>query len=209
MKNILKLILLVLFVTQALTAYTQVRVGVRSGVFFAKFRYFSDDELIWKTQTVTGLDAGVTLDVNLSRNILYNAELNFVQKGGEHVSKISPFKAVLNQVEIVQGIGFEPRFGNFCLLVNAAAFYGHFINGKTTSRTGTMALKFDNRYLKRPDIGYSLGIGVGYKIGKGDFFLESRFRQSILYTTDNDVDVNSVATKNIGIGICSGFKLNL
>lgn len=182
----------------------QTEFGIRAGMFNAKFRYFSDDEHFLDSDEIKRLEVGIFATIKISKRLSVEPEINFLGKGGKTpaASGSSPATTIMQQVEVVAPLKYQYVHKGFFAFVKGGATYGHFVSGYNERPvTGRSELEFDNFHLRRPDLGFVVGGGIGMLIQKSKFFVESRYRQSILYTSDVNLEDFKFSTKNRGWGI--------
>ncbi len=182
----------------------QTEFGIKAGTFDARFRYFTDDEYFLNSDKIKRLEVGIFATIKIGKKLFIEPEINFLEKGGKTPTATgsSPATTIMRQVELVVPLMYQYAQKGFFVFVKGGASYGHFVSGyKETPITGRKELEFDNFHLRRPDLGFLVGGGIGVLLQKSRFFVESRYRQSILYTSDVNLEDFKFSTKNRGWGI--------
>jgi len=186
--------------------------GIRSGLFFAKMRYFADDEYLWSSDPINKLEIGVFTSFKLTKIISFMPEVNYLHKGGAIPDNPNPPKTYYQQIELALPFNFEYSFDKIALFGKIGPSYGYMIGGyNEISSIGRGLIEFkDNSDYVRSDLGFLAGGGISFLISEsGKISLESRYRRSFIYTRDEELEDFKYSTKNFGWGIVVGYSTNL
>ncbi|HFA51256.1 MAG TPA: PorT family protein [Bacteroidetes bacterium] len=198
-----------IFLLSFCSAKSQVSLGIKTGVSSAKFRYFFDDEHKLDSDPIKKLEIGIFANIKLSNKFSFEPEINFLEKGGAvpDYPTSPPPSNHYRQIELAMPFKYEYPFGKIFVFAKAGPAYGHMINGRTyTAASRWVKAKFDNSVLKRPDLVFMFGGGIGMSLGKSKISIESRYRQSILYTSDVELEDFRFSAKNKVFGIYLAYS---
>ncbi|MCS6928234.1 MAG: PorT family protein [Saprospiraceae bacterium] len=231
MKRVLKIVLLLLFGFNSLSA--QVGIGIRGGLNLANWAAndvvreelrdnFGTDEF----KSVNNLLFGALIEIRLMDNLAIQPEINFIQKGSQFSSSLRD--PVLGSVELdgrysfnylevplMLKVGTGFGVGRFDVLLGPS--FGYALNGKTKvslsfkdldrSETNTEEIDFDEDEISRTDLGAQLGASLGLNLGPvGRLFVDGRY---LLGFTNLDKHEHGSgeepSVKNRGIALTAGL----
>jgi len=154
---------------------------------------------------LTGVRAGITVDIPLADEFYIGTGLLYSGKGGK--DKNSDVKTTLSYLELPVHFMFKPEVGSGRLVLSAGPYLAYGMGGKIKN-TGLGDLKvYDDEALllkqKRFDAG--VGINVGYEMPMGLYFgLNTDL--GLVNTADNTN--NDRSFKNTSFGVSVGYKFS-
>lgn len=154
---------------------------------------------------LTGVRAGITVDIPLADEFYIGTGLLYSGKGGK--DKNSDVKTTLSYLELPVHFMFKPEVGTGRLVLSAGPYLAYGMGGKIKN-TGLGDLKvYDDEALllkqKRFDAG--VGINVGYEMPMGLYFgLNTDL--GLVNTADNTN--NDRSFKNTSFGVSVGYKFS-
>lgn len=154
---------------------------------------------------LTGVRAGITVDIPLADEFYIGTGLLYSGKGGK--DKNSDVKTTLSYLELPVHFMFKPEVGAGRLVLSAGPYVAYGMGGKIKN-TGLGDLKvYDDEALllkqKRFDAG--AGINIGYEMPMGLYFgLNTDL--GLINTADNTN--NDRSFKNTSFGVSVGYKFS-
>ncbi|MDR6566319.1 outer membrane insertion C-terminal signal [Chitinophaga ginsengisegetis] len=157
-----------------------------------------------KTSSIlTGIRAGVTVDIPLADEFYIGTGLLYSGKGGK--DKDTDVKTTLSYLELPVHFMFKPEVGTGRLVLSAGPYLAYGLGGKIKD-TGFGDLDvYDDEatVLKQKRFDAGLGINVGYELPVGLYFgLNTDL--GLINTADNTD--NDRSFKNTSFGVSVGYK---
>jgi len=191
----------------------QSKFGVRGGVSFSKFRYYSNDDYFLTSDPVSNYEVGFISFFKLGKKIFIAPEVNYLQKGGAIPNRPDHrIETLYKQIEFAFPVGYEFTYRRFSFSAKTGLQYGYMLSGVAKlSGIPDQKIKFkDNMDLNRSDFGILAGGGVSISIlSKTKLSIEYRYRRSLNYTRDAELEDFKLSTKNIVQGIYLGCIFEL
>lgn len=155
------------------------------------------------SKILTGIRAGVTVDIPLADEFYIGTGLLYSGKGGK--SKSSDAKTTLSYLELPIHFMFKPEVGSGRLVLSAGPYLAYGLGGKIKDTGFGDFNVYDDEALllkqKRFDAG--VGINVGYEMPMGLYFgLNTDL--GLVNTADNTN--NDRKFKNTSFGVSVGYK---
>lgn len=155
------------------------------------------------SKILTGIRAGVTVDIPLADEFYIGTGLLYSGKGGK--AKNSDAKTTLSYLEVPIHFMFKPEVGSGRLVLSAGPYLAYGISGKIKDTGFGDFNVYDDESLllkqKRFDAG--VGINVGYEMPMGLYFgLNTDL--GLINTADNTN--NDRKFKNTSFGVSVGYK---
>ncbi len=202
----------------------QAQLGIKAGINLATLAEseFEDSFDDYKAKAITGLQAGLLLDLPITDMFSLQPELIWIQKGGRSTYSLNPNNQIerrvtYNYVEVPVLFKIKAPFSsdsNFGLFLLGGPFAGFALNGKGEVKTTILGLTststFDVDYgdegntQRRFDWGISAGLGAYI----GSIFLDLRYNLGF----NNLLDENAASSgqkrptlRTRGIGLTAGF----
>ncbi|SEW08596.1 porin family protein [Chitinophaga arvensicola] len=152
---------------------------------------------------LTGIRAGITVDIPLADEFYIGTGLLYSGKGGK--AKNSDVKTTLSYLELPLHFMFKPEVGSGKLVLSAGPYFAYGVGGKIKNTIlGDLNVYDDEALLakqKRFDAG--VGINVGYEMPMGLYFgLNTDLG---LVNTAENTD-NDRRFKNTSFGVSVGYK---
>jgi hypothetical protein len=214
MKNVMKLLIVILAFTMTTKSYSQTRIGVKAGLNFANMLDKNNDETYSSDYKMkTGFHLGATVEFPLAKMVSLEPGILFSTKGFKYDKEGIKFTGNLNYLEIPINAVVKIDLGSAKLLVNAGPYLGYLLsakyksddkifgdNGDQTEETLSIGNDKETDDVKALDFGINVGagaemkgltFGVQYGIGLAN----------ISPYTDNGTKVS-----NKVIGISVGYK---
>ena len=211
MKNVTKLLTLVLFFSISANSYTQ-SIGLKVGANIASWAgddIFDEDVY----SSVTGLQLGLVAEIPFSDKFAVQPELLYLQKGsaaefeflGDKITTTTKF----NYLEIPILAKFALTDGPAQVFLNAGPSIGFGLNGTLTTEAGGAEeesdLDFDEEGIVRMDLGLALGAGVQFNTGPGKLFVDVRYLMGLTSLDDSEPEEEQIDIFNRGISASVGF----
>lgn len=184
-------------------------VGIRSGIFVSKTKYFLDEKLFFTSRDISCFEIGLVSRFKIGPSVSLSPEINFIQKGGE-IGK-SPYLITQKFTGggFVMPMSFSYTYKSIFLKVETGFYGGFFLKGKYNSASnGAFEIEFNNvdhGGFKQRDFGAVFGAGGGVNFKKYSFSLNWRYRYPILNNSNRDYGDSSPVqqAKLIGWGIAA------
>jgi hypothetical protein len=155
-------------------SYAQ-NIGIRGGLNFSNGTSKSDDFTL-DTETLTGFQIGLTLEVPVGEKTYFNTALLYTTKGYKFSLFGAEFKAPLTYLEIPLNIEYKEEVGGVLIFAEAGPYIGFGLSAKVKTGNTTQDIDFgsENDELKRVDAGLNFGggieldkirLGINYEVG--------------------------------------------
>lgn len=143
----------------AQTLYGQ-KIGVRAGLNLSTASVKTDAFTI-DSKTLTGFQAGLTLETPIGENMFFNTALLYSAKGYKGTLIVS-YDARVNYLDIPLNFEYKESVGNVAIFLEAGPYIGIGLAGKTKTGNTSVDVDFgsDPGEIKRFDIGLNFGGGV-------------------------------------------------
>jgi hypothetical protein len=215
MKNLLKLLIVVIALTVTTQSFAQVKFGVKAGLNIANMLEKDNDETYSKDyKSKIGFHLGGTADFAISEKFAIEPGLLFSTKGYKMEDSGETMSYNLNYLEIPINAVYKIDLGSAKVLINAGPYLGFAISGKMKASVARFGENGDEKeqkieigsdkekdMIKPLDFGLNFGAGVdikgitiGLQYGLG--------LANLSLTTDNGYKMN-----NKVFGISVGYKL--
>ena len=208
-----------------LVVNSQAQVSIKAGANFASISESARLESYESVEnsSVTGFQAGIGIDLGLSKIFTIQPELLYIQKGGKSIYGLGENNQVVSrlyynyvEVPVLAKLKFFSEAGNG-IYVLAGPFVGLAINGKVKTTTTLLGVTdtredkfdFDNdnaaERQRRTDYGISFGGGLKF----GHVFLDARYNLGVNNLLDNDANNQNDEKpyrRTRGIGVTLGYE---
>ncbi len=183
MKAGLKILVALLFTGTFNILYAQIGLGIRGGVNFASAELEEKNNGTWETSyrdVIPGLNATLLAEIGITKKIAIQPEIAFNRKGYRTtLLDDTEYRVKFNYIEVP--VLLKGKFGSgvvkFTMVLGPT--FGYAINGKVKSGNTEVDIDFDKDEINQFEIGALFGIGVDFKLGPGNVFLDSRLSRSI------------------------------
>jgi hypothetical protein len=205
---------LILFFGTARTFGQGLSLGAKVGIGLAYFSNFDDggDKDFKRSPDMTIL-GGVIMNYKFGKLIGLQTELLFQQKGEVYkenvenngTSELYKAKIFFNYLTLPILIQASHSFGKFNLFGGLGPYVGYALNGKIIAikpDKDEIKLEFGKDKFRRIDVGLSIDLGCGYKLGPGNCFLDLRYDlgfMDIQQIADKPDGYKTKSTRNFGI----------
>ena len=193
-----------LFISFSISIQAQWDLGLQSGIHQGKLRYYFDDEFIFKSDKVIGVDLGFFIKRELKSGFKLLSEIGFIQKGGKITEPLSPATYKFNEIDFSLLVTYEFEVDKFILFVGGGGYIGYILNGTAERRD----IEFGEDGWNRKDIGITWKGGVGYNFEKTYLFLESNYFLSLNKIFDQQLEDFHLSMKSVGIGLNLGYGIS-
>jgi Outer membrane protein beta-barrel domain len=160
--------------------------GAKAGVGLSYFSNFDDGGTdMTKRSTNIMFDGGLIGNLSFTKSVSLQFELLFEQKGEKYkITLLQEMKArlYLNYLTLPIMVEFSHQFGNFKLFGGLGPYIGYALDGKMIFGDQKESIKFgtgDGEY-RRFDAGLSVNLGGGFKVGRGNIFLDLRYNYGFI-----------------------------
>lgn len=185
-----------------------VSVGFHAGATFSKAIY-DDEDLDELSDRVVGYLVGLPVEVGLSPNFAFQAELNFLQRGQRTTFGIGP--VVIPDLETVTRVTYLDgtvlaKFGEISRELTVAGVVGpslsYGLTRKDTREDVTETIDWADEGLQRTDFGLVFGAQGGLGLGRGEVTMDLRYRlgMSDLFEGEGGEDVQ-LNTRSFMVGL--------
>jgi hypothetical protein len=206
-------------------------VGAKLGIDLGFYSNFSDlkaeyevDEIKIKRNPHTGFLGGLQASYDFSDMFGIQSELLFDRKGATYIIQDPDFETTKTKwsityltIPILLKIGFRVDDFNFFGVIGP--YLGIGLGGKiSTLSIIVLPVEFKKEpedafadvYMKRVDLGLTIGVVPSYKLGPGDIFLDIRANIGLLDVHNpNSKGDDYFAQCNRSIGLALGYKMKI
>lgn len=212
-------------------ANAQTKVGLRAGVTYSNLHIKDDADKKTSTQSVPGIQIGLTVDVPLTGNFYIQPGLIYARRGFKQEKESSlgygfNFEVKAEYVEIPVTFLYQPKWGSGKLLIGAGPYIG-FGTGGTWSNDNQVVVQgdivignkgdlifrndgFEGGNLESYNYGRPIDYGAGFLLGyehKSGIYLQGNTQVGIANLQSRYGDFKPKGTKrNANFGIAVGFK---
>ncbi|GEP95242.1 porin family protein [Chitinophaga cymbidii] len=187
-------------------SFAQVKFGVTAGPSFSSYtgKEAGDKET---SKLITGLRAGVTVDLPLADEFYIQPSLLYVGKGGKLTDGDVDLKTRLNYLELPINFMYKPEVGAGNLFIGLGPYLAYGLSGKTKVDGGDNEASTDIEWgsdpgqLKRLDAGANFQVGYEFPMGFNVGLHTDLGLVNGLGDGDND---NSF--RNTSFGVSVGYK---
>lgn len=226
----LSVLLISIFAVQQ-TVNAQTKVGLRAGVNFSNLNYEDEAGKKASTQSVPGIQIGLTADIPLVGSLyvqpgLMYANRGFKQETGGSLGYGVNFEVKANYFEIPVTFLYKPELGSGKLLIGAGPYIGFGTGGSWTSDSqvivqgdimignkGDLIFRNDGSEggnLESYNYGRPVDYGAGFLLGyehKSGIYLQGNTQLGIANLQSQFGDFKPKGSKkNSSIGISVGYK---
>lgn len=226
----LSVFILSIFVVQQ-SANAQTKVGLRAGINFSNLNIKDEADKNRTTQSVPGIQVGLTADISLMGNFYVQPGLMYASRGFKQETEGSlgygvNFEVKANYFEIPVTFLYKPALGNGKLIVGAGPYIGFGMGGSWTSDSEVVVqgdivignkgdLIFRNDGLEGGNLesynyGRSVDYGVGFLLGyehKSGIYLQGNTQVGIANLQSQYGDFKPKGSaRNSSVGISVGYK---
>lgn len=180
--------------------------GFRAGTNLA---YVSTTEEGFITnERVLGLNVHLFLDLGLGKNFAVQPELGFIQKGYRRTITLTGVKRYaikINYLDLAASLKYKFGNKNFKAHLIAGPYFGLALSAQSKDLddgdTNKIGIE-EGGGIRRPDVGLTVGVGVGIPAGEGDLFLDIRYLHGFNKINVNSFDDGDLSNRgqNISIG---------
>ncbi len=195
-----------------IAAWSQVEVGIRSGVSFSKQKFIVFEDPAEISDRIVGIDAGVMLNWFFLHSFFLQPELSFTQKGGAYPNGSNR----INHLEAATLIGYERKNERLSAFISSGLFLDRVV-GRPKDGAGPHA-PYPPNWFGYNSWGWGLlqSGGVAVQVGKGWIGVSGRYRYS-LSDFRNIYDVYIIGDppeqilnlKNKGWSVNLTYKINI
>lgn len=160
------------------------------------------------SKLITGVRAGVTVDIPLADEFFIGTGLLYAGKGGKDKDN-TDFKTTLSYLQLPVNFMFKPEVGSGRMVLAVGPYFSYGIGGKYKGKIGNVNFDTDvfddpTYKLKRFDAG--AGIQIGYEMLNGLYFgLNTDL--GLINTFDDTKSINGDRSfKNTSFGVSLGYK---
>jgi len=160
------------------------------------------------SKLITGVRAGVTVDIPLADEFFIGTGLLYAGKGGKDKDN-TDFKTTLSYLQLPVNFMFKPEVGSGRMVLAVGPYFSYGLGGKYKGKLGNVNFDTDvfddpTYKLKRFDAG--AGIQIGYEMLSGLYFgLNTDL--GLINTFDDTKSINGERSfKNTSFGVSLGYK---
>jgi len=226
----LSVFLLSIFAVQQ-TTNAQIKVGLRAGVNFSNLNYKDETDKKATTQSVPGIQIGLTADIPLVENFyvqpgLMYADRGFKEETGSSLGYGVNFEVKANYFEIPVTFLYKPKLGSGKLIAGAGPYIGFGTGGNWTSDSqvvvqgdimignkGDLIFRNDGSEggnLESYNYGRPVDYGAGFLLGyehKSRVYLQGNTQVGVANLQSQFGDFKPKGSKrNSSFGISVGYK---
>lgn len=228
-KNLILLLLLLALTTAYNLVNAQTKVGIKAGVNFSNVMLENENGNKGETQTMPGIQLGLTLDIPIAANffiqpgIMYSKK-GFKQKTGGYSGLADNFRVKVSYIEMPINFLYKPDLGDGNLLLGAGPYIGYGLGGTwksdntiligdiMTDNKGRVDFKNDfmdgefGNYLYGKPLDYGGNILVGYEfLNKLSVQFNAQLGLANLQPKFSEVKRDG-SLRNTAFGILLGYK---
>ncbi len=214
MKNLVKLLIVVILLTMTTGSYAQIRFGVKGGLNLANMLYKDKYDTYSKDYKMkAGFHIGMTLEFSISEKFAIEPGLLYSLKGFKMEDSGITNSFNLNYLEIPINAVYKIDLGSGKILIFAGPYFAYGISGKMKSSEAMFGANMNEKELKlelgndkdKDDLkalDYGLNFGAGFEIVGVTIGLQYGLGLAnlSLYTEDE------TKFKNRVVGISVGYK---
>ncbi len=185
--------------------------GFRAGINLA---YVSTTEEGFITnERVLGLNTHLFLDIALAEHFTIQPEIGFIQKGYRRTITLTGIKRYATKINYLDfAANMKYKFGDKNLKIHllTGPYFGLAVSAQSKDLddgdTNDIGIE-EGGGIQRPDIGLTVGLGVGIPAGDGELFLDIRYLHGFNKINVNTFDDGDL--RNRGQNISVGYSLPL
>lgn len=203
MKNIIKLIILAVFLMSTHKCIPQVKLGIETGINFSNTTVNGD------SKPNTGFYTAGILEIHLSKAFSFEIGLQYLQEGSKTdngVVKVT-HKQDFIMFPLIMKLSF-PIVGKLKLFISGGGYYGISLSAKQIQsyHTGEQYEYDVSEFYPANDGGFTFGCGVSYRFGK---VIELTLELRRALGTSNITEIPMINGNNTGTLLITGIKFRL
>jgi hypothetical protein len=181
MKNLIKLLVVVILLTMSTGTFAQskFRFGAKAGLNLASMLLKDNDHDFSKDfKLKMGFNAGGIVEYSFTEKFVLESGLSFSMKGYKFDKDSLKYTFNLNYIEMPINAAYKISLGKFKIAIKAGPYFGYALSGK---------VKSDDKIFMSPD---------------GDF------KNELKINIGNDKDKDDIKPLEIGFNLGAGFEFN-
>jgi hypothetical protein len=208
MKNLIKFLTVLFFLSTTIFTSAQFAVGPKLGINFSTVGgddIEKEDKDMLKS--LVTYQFGLSAEFSINENFAIQPELLYYQKGfaldDSKSEEVTEAKQILNYLELpvlakaIIPVGNGPEF-----FITAGPSVGYGINGKVKYNGEEEDIDFDEDNIRRFDFSVSFGAGAQFPVSTGKVFIDARYLLGLSPLSDYE---DPADVKNRGYAIAAGF----
>jgi hypothetical protein len=192
--------------------------GAKAGAGFSYLSNFEKNGGDTKRFTNIMFDGGLIGNLCFTKSISLQFEILFEQKGEKYeinfpimgINETMKMRLFLNYLTLPIMVEFSHQFGDFKLFGGLGPYIGYALDGKMIIADQKMSIKFGTDEFRRFDAGLSVDLGGGFKVGRGNIFLDLRYNYGFMDIQQFKEKPEGYKTRcNRNFGIYLGYLIPL
>jgi hypothetical protein len=158
--------------------------GFKAAASFSYLSHFDNQEGLRTRSPHIMAGGGLIGNVGFSELLSLQFEVLYEQKGEDYkmtfMDITEKVKLSMDYLTLPVLLEFSHDFGNFRLFGGLGPYIGYALGGKIKVADSTMKIEFGKNNFNRFDVGASVNLGGGLKVGNGHIFLDLRYNYGFM-----------------------------
>ncbi|MET6999080.1 porin family protein [Chitinophaga defluvii] len=160
------------------------------------------------SKLITGVRAGVTVDIPLAEEFFIGTGLLYAGKGGKDKDN-TDFKTTLSYLQLPVNFMFKPEVGSGNMVLAVGPYFAYGVGGKYKGKIGSVNFDtnvFDDGVMKLKRFDAGAGIQIGYEMLTGLYFGLNADLGLVNNLDDTKSNNGDRSFKNTSFGVSLGYK---